>query len=125
MNFKIPILLLIGVVLFFAANMNAQESENQKHPDVDFSISCMECHQEVTPGIFQAWKQSKHGLMDFGCYMCHGDGQENFRVKPGSDICAGCHSAVAVDFSSVKADNCYDCHQGHSLKFHHTENNEG
>lgn len=89
-----------------------------KHPEVDFSISCQECHAEQTPQIFKEWKESKHGVMNYGCYMCHGDGVEEFSSKPGSERCTACHSPQSVDFGQLPVKNCFDCHQGHSLKFH-------
>lgn len=96
----------------------AGEKKAEKHAEVDFSISCVECHSDATPDIVKDWKGSKHGMMNFACYMCHGDGQETFAAKPGSDSCIGCHSGHEVDFSQVKVKNCFDCHGGHTLKFH-------
>jgi len=104
------------LVLFFA-NLMAGEKK-AKHPDVDFSISCVECHQEATPDAVKDWKSSMHGRMNFGCYMCHGDGQEEFYPHPGSERCIGCHSPQEVDFSQLPVKNCFDCHKGHTLKFH-------
>ncbi|MBD3223562.1 MAG: hypothetical protein GF313_02465 [Caldithrix sp.] len=113
--FMLPILLLLGFSLTAIAGMG---QEKEKHPDVDFTQSCRECHAQVTPEIHKAWKESAHGRMNFSCYMCHGDGTQEFHVKPGSETCISCHSDQEVDFSQSKVDNCFDCHQGHSLKFH-------
>lgn len=55
--------------------------KKDKHPDVDWTIGCAECHEEMTPEVFKDWKESKHGDMNFGCYICHGDGQETFTRK--------------------------------------------
>ncbi len=112
------ILLAFIVAVSLAGNLTAAEKKADKHPDVDFSISCVECHTEVTPKAVQEWKSSKHGMMNFGCYMCHGDGQEDFAARPGSDRCIACHSGQEVDFSKTPVKNCFDCHQGHTLKFH-------
>lgn len=90
----------------------------EKHPDVDYSISCMECHETETPEQVEEWRSSPHGKMNFGCYMCHGDGVEEFAASPGSERCVSCHSDQEVDFTKCKLDNCFDCHQGHSLQFH-------
>lgn len=109
---------LVFVLAALLPLMAGDKDKNQKHPEVDFSISCQECHQETSPQIYQEWKDSAHGVMNYGCYLCHGDGQEEFAAKPGSERCVGCHSPQEVDFSKLAVDNCFDCHQGHSLKFH-------
>jgi hypothetical protein len=94
------------------------QSQDEKHPDVDWSLSCQECHANVTPEVYKQWENSAHGQVDFGCYICHGDGQEEFHPK-GQDVgCQGCHAEQLVDFEKTKFSSCYDCHQGHTLKFH-------
>ena len=120
-KFFIVLLMLVtaGLLVNLTSLKNAQTKE--KHPDVDFSVSCVECHTEVTPDVVKDWKSSKHGEMNFGCYMCHGDGQQEFYARPGSQRCISCHPAYEVDFSKTKASNCFDCHQGHTLKFHKTD----
>jgi hypothetical protein len=120
MKFKIVffgsvLLLCLGFTIHSRAD---KSGETEKHPEVDFTISCKECHKETSPEIYEDWAGSGHGKMNFGCYMCHGDGEEEFYVKPASDNCISCHSAQDVDFSQSKFNNCFDCHQGHSLKFH-------
>ncbi|NIX57620.1 MAG: cytochrome C [candidate division Zixibacteria bacterium] len=115
----LSILAIAVVIVFLSWNMLAGDQEEMvKHPEVDFSLSCKECHKEMTPEVYQDWKSSKHGLMNYGCYMCHGDGQEEFYPSPGSERCVGCHSPQEVDFAKVPVGNCYDCHKGHTLKFH-------
>ncbi len=88
---------------------------SEKHADVDFSISCMECHQEETPEAYNAWKESSHGKMNFGCYMCHGDGEIEFAASPAVDRCEACHT-VNEECTANNAGTCYDCHDGHSMK---------
>jgi hypothetical protein len=56
-----------------------------EHPDVDWTLGCSECHQETTPEVFEQWSQSRHGSVGFGCYICHGDGQEQFFAKGTDD----------------------------------------
>jgi hypothetical protein len=113
--FGTVMLLALGFLIQSRADKSSQP---EKHPDVDFTISCRECHKETTPDIYDDWAGSGHGKMNYGCYMCHGDGKEEFYVKPASDNCISCHSGQDVDFSKSKFDNCFDCHQGHSLTFH-------
>lgn len=89
--------------------------DKETHPEVDFSISCMECHQEETPDAYNAWKESSHGKMNFGCYMCHGDGVEEFAASPEVNRCEACHTGHE-ECLTKNADACYDCHDGHSMK---------
>lgn len=114
------LVILFGVFLFFAWHLQANDGQakGEKHPDVDFSISCTECHQEVTPEIVAQWKSTKHGMMNFGCYMCHGDGQEEFKAKPDTDNCLNCHTGEPVDASKGGNLQCFSCHKNHNLKFH-------
>ena len=117
-------LLLILVLGFSAVLMADKTSQAEKHPDADFSMSCKECHMEVTPDIYTTWAESGHGKMNFGCYMCHGDGQEEFYVKPGSDRCISCHSGHEKCIEMTGDGNCFDCHKGHSLKVEKKENKQ-
>jgi hypothetical protein len=109
---------VLGIILFILP-LIAGDKQQQKHPEVENfeKISCVECHTEVTPDIVKDWKSSKHGKMNFACYMCHGDGIEEFNAVPATDRCISCHSGQ-IDFSNLKQNQCFDCHQGHTLKFH-------
>ncbi len=35
------------------------------------SATCMSCHREKTPGIYDQWGHSKHFGANVGCYECH------------------------------------------------------
>ncbi len=86
------------------------------HPDEDFSSeSCSECHADVTPNIYADWKGSGHGKMDYGCYICHGDGEIEFYPMASTDGCVSCHSNNEAHLARVEYDGCFDCHDGHSL----------
>ncbi|GAB4178041.1 MAG: hypothetical protein Kow00108_13660 [Calditrichia bacterium] len=115
--------LILIFISFIFLPLLASDKNQEKHPQVDDykDYSCVECHQEATPDIVKSWRSSKHGMMNFACYMCHGDGEESFSVQPQVDRCVGCHSGNEVDFSKTKASSCFDCHQGHSLQFHVAE----
>ena len=91
-------------------------AEPEKHSEVDFTISCMECHQDVTPEAVAEWKESTHGKMNFGCYMCHGDGVEDFAPSPKMDRCEACHSGDEKCMTRTNDGKCFDCHDGHSMK---------
>lgn len=109
------VLLSAGFLLSFSSNASMDEGE-EEHPDVDYTISCMECHADETPDETAAWKSSAHGKMNFGCYICHGDGVENFSAEPGVDGCITCHSSNEGCFKPDKADRCFECHDAHSLQ---------
>jgi len=114
-----PFIVILAFLLIVAHQLTASDQDKPtKHPEADFSISCVECHTETTPDIVEEWKSSKHGMMNFACYMCHGDGVEEFWPKPSTDRCTSCHSAQTVEWDKAPVKNCFDCHKGHTLKFH-------
>ena len=92
--------------------------QDDKHPEVDFTISCEDCHKEETPEVTKAWFDGIHGTHKVGCFVCHGDGEERFFPKPDSESCIACHSDQEVDWEESKHKSCFDCHDGHTLKFH-------
>lgn len=108
------IALMLGVLSFgFSSNpVNGDE-----HPEVDWSIGCQECHADVTPDIFSDWHSSRHGEVNFGCYICHGDGEDEFFPQGSDATCSGCHAGYEAQLTE-KNSSCYDCHNGHTLKFH-------
>jgi hypothetical protein len=111
-------LLAAGFVTNSGNNSTQQLPPKDKHPEVDWSIGCAECHEEMTPKVFQEWNESRHGQVNFGCYICHGDGQEVFYKKGKDEGCLGCHAAQEVNYKQLKVKSCFDCHNGHTLKFH-------
>lgn len=110
--------LFSGILLITGNEANAQAKKGEKHPKVDWDLSCQDCHADVTPEIFKQWEDSKHGGANFGCYICHGDGQEVFYKKGKDDRCEGCHSSQQETMVKTKIKSCFTCHQGHTLKFH-------
>lgn len=99
-----------------AEPVKAVSVEPEKHVEVDFSISCVECHETETPEAVAEWRKSTHGKMNFGCYMCHGDGVENFAPSPKMDRCVACHSGNEKCINQTNSGKCFDCHDGHSMK---------
>lgn len=110
--------LIIGILLVYGFTDSSQVKKGDKHPKVDWEIGCQECHKDATPEVYVKWEASRHGEVNFGCYMCHGDGQEVFYKKGKDDRCDGCHSNQAADMKKTKNKSCFNCHNGHSLKFH-------
>lgn len=125
MKIKIYSILSLSVaIIFFLGFTHSNEHVStsrlieDKHPDVDWTVGCAECHQDETPEIFKAWNESRHGQVNFGCYICHGDGEEVFYAKGSDQTCSGCHSGQEVNFEKTNMKSCFDCHNGHTLKFH-------
>ncbi len=115
----------VGVLIFlvvvagvWAASAVSQAEESEKHPPVEFSVSCVECHEKSTPEVVNAWDSGKHGLTDIGCFICHGDGEVEFYSEPTDEKCVACHSKQESSFDEVEATSCFSCHSGHNLKFH-------
>jgi len=92
--------------------------ETATHPPVDFSMGCVECHTTMTPAVVRTWEGSLHGEANVKCYVCHGDGQQEFHAAGDATGCTGCHSDQSVDFVSRPENSCFDCHNGHTLAFH-------
>jgi len=68
-------------------------------PDMDPGF-CMNCHQRVTPGLFQSWAESKHAKKGVHCMTCHIDHQvaseQKSMVFP--EKCGECHKKELADF---------------------------
>jgi hydroxylamine dehydrogenase len=90
---KYSSLLLIGAALLVAVPASAQE--------------CIDCHQQVTPGIVVDWQLSKHSQNAIDCTVCHGDRHVSMTdaanvLIPTPDTCADCHSTQVEQFSKGK-----------------------
>lgn len=106
------------VLVIGALTLSWAQNGVEKHPEVDFTLSCLDCHRDMTPDITSEWEKGMHGQVNVGCFICHGDGEVKFYAKPGDDTCMTCHSAQETDFSNLEVSNCFSCHNGHNLKFH-------
>jgi hydroxylamine dehydrogenase len=89
-TFHIIILSLIGCSLF---------APKVQVPEMDPGF-CMNCHQQVTPGLFQSWVESKHAKNGVHCMTCHID-----------------HQAATEQKSLVFPDKCGECHKKQLEKF--------
>ncbi len=98
-------------------------TEDDEHTEIDeemANMTCVECHQEYSPEVTENWFDSKHGMNNVKCFVCHGDLEETFVLHPKPDRCIGCHadqvSSLAHD--SMAAKDCFSCHDGHILNPH-------
>jgi hypothetical protein len=94
-----------------------QQPQQKKHPRVDFSQSCVECHTRRTASRVEAWQQSAHNP-NVGCFVCHGDPETDFVAKPTNTACMSCHATKAAAMERAQVSSCFTCHDGHRLKFH-------
>jgi len=78
--------------------------------------TCIECHKEETPEIYNQWTTSAHGVALVRCYVCHGD-KDNFTSMPDQNKCLECHFDQ-VENQVDKTKKCVDCHTMHSFTQH-------
>lgn len=60
------------------------------------AAECVACHEAVTPGIVNGWRESRHATPGQGkapvtCAGCHGDDHQALRFPTPAD-CGGCHT---------------------------------
>ena len=72
-------------------------------PEMDPGF-CMNCHQQVTPGLFQSWVESKHARKGVHCISCHTDhnvaSQQKAMVFP--EKCGECHKKELGEFKKSR-----------------------
>jgi hypothetical protein len=74
--------------------------------------TCSECHAKATPVVATRWRDGRHGLSLVECMVCHGSTGADFKAKPGTTSCVGCHAAQAQTASA----GCFACHEAHALR---------
>jgi len=70
-------------------------------------MSCVPCHEKVTPGVVSDWRISRHSETKVGCADCHGESHigtnDVAKVKiPTPDTCAECHDQQVAQFKKGK-----------------------
>ena len=79
------------------------------------SKTCLECHRDNNPGIYQEWGQSSHYQVRVGCYECH------FAEKDDPD--AVDHNGYFISVI-VSPKDCLMCHPKEAQEFaksHHAD----
>ncbi len=115
LKWAIPLIVLAVIALVWT---QGEAGKGDKHPEADYSESCLDCHQEMTPEITEEWDSGMHGTMRVGCFICHGDGEVEFTVEPDTELCMSCHSKWETTYDGIDAKSCFSCHDGHTLTFH-------
>ena len=74
------------------------------------SATCVSCHREKTPGIYDQWGDSKHFGANVGCYECHkADASDKDSIKHkdftiavivSPKDCSNCHEREVKEFDS-------------------------
>ena len=86
--FKITSLIIFSLSLLMCATPPKKTEEG-----IDPGF-CIHCHQQVTPGLFQSWVESKHAKNNVHCMSCHID-----------------HQAASEQKSMVFPEKCGECHK--------------
>ena len=79
---------------------------------------CATCHRTETAAVVSDWERSPHGLALVTCVVCHGSTGKDFKAKPASTGCGGCHAAQAASVSRRAVTDCFACHAPHTLSAH-------
>ncbi len=74
------------------------------------STDCVDCHEQSTPGIIQAWEGSGHAQKGVGCFECHEagpqdvDGFDHYGRRIAVIVtprdCSRCHVQVGAEFAA-------------------------
>ena len=107
MPFKtLRLLLLVAIFILSAV---ACVTVGDKAPEMDPGF-CMECHQRVTPGLFQSWVESKHALKGVHCMTCHVDHEAASRQKSMvfPEKCGECHPKPLEEFQKSRHSVSWD-----------------
>lgn len=112
--------LVLITALPLAFGMVPAKKAKVTHPEVGEEETCDSCHREVTPEVVEAWFQSRHGMNNVKCFVCHGPVGPNFTRRAPVERCLGCHgdkvASMAKPFFAGK--DCFSCHSGHELNPH-------
>ena len=108
-NFRDLYLIGLCLLLIFSGVTCAGLFTKTPAPEIDPGF-CMECHQRVTPGLFQSWVESKHAKKGVHCMSCHIDHeaatQQKSMVFP--EKCGACHSKQLGEFRKSRHSIAFD-----------------
>jgi hypothetical protein len=118
MNPRLAVALRAATALVLATALPtfaASAPRGHTHRAVAGEQDCVPCHQSMSPGVVAAWEESPHGLALVKCLVCHGSTGADFRAKPDTSGCRGCHAAQVESVASRATRDCFACHAPHTL----------
>ncbi len=91
------LLLFFGILVSPVTGITGENSDD----------ACINCHQEVSPGLVADWRASKHSEEDVGCTTCHGEKHMvakdcKLALLPDEKLCAQCHEEQFNQFTKGK-----------------------
>lgn len=98
-------LLSLFILLLIGACAHRKATVTQLDP-----AFCIHCHQEVTPGLFQSWVESKHAKNGVHCMTCHIDHQAASEQKAMvfPEKCGECHKKQLSEFQKGRHSIAFD-----------------
>lgn len=97
-----------GLFSFFAGQSEAYYVDPKKIGSPAGEV-CMICHREVTPGIYNQWRESSMGQAGVNCYDCHQaektdpdafEHKELIAIVVTPKDCARCHEKESKEYES-------------------------
>jgi hypothetical protein len=86
------------------------------HRQVDTGLdTCAGCHAQATPKVVTAWSDGRHGLTLVECVVCHGSTGADFKARPATGACSGCHAVQTAALAAQPGSACFSCHPAHAL----------
>ncbi len=106
---RIPFLALLGLLGGLLVGACASLFPKPVYTEMDPGF-CMECHQRVSPGLFQSWVESKHARKGVHCMTCHIDHQAASEQKAMvfPEKCGECHSKQLEEFKKSRHSISWD-----------------
>jgi hypothetical protein len=101
-------LLALGVFFLFAAQAAAYYVDPKKFGSPAGEL-CIICHREVTPGIYNQWRESTMGQAGVNCYDCHRaeksdpdafEHKESIAIVVTPKDCSQCHEKEFKEYGS-------------------------
>ncbi len=83
-------------------------------------VRCITCHQDVTPGVFEDWRQSRHASGKVSCLDCH----KAEPTDPDAFQCSGIAKEDVFIRIIVSPKVCSKCHEKEAYEFERSDHSE-
>ncbi|MHB1344687.1 MAG: multiheme c-type cytochrome [Thermoleophilia bacterium] len=104
---RLLVLGCVAVVLTLAVAGPASAAVGDDEP------VCVTCHTSVSLEVVTSWRSQNHGRNGVSCEVCHNTHDREFRAKPTTEVCMGCHDVESIHqgfLPETPAERCMDCH---------------